>query len=891
MVDLGITNEKGVRKHSAFDDAFDTYVAGLRKKQKSKKLDFIYDLQASDQKNGVEGVESSIQKLQTKCEQEEVWTKTKNILVPLINTIKTYSSIVDVFVSAHPMPVALIWGSFRIFVELVSIKLDLCEKLQEQMEDLRITIRRLTLYERYYYDYPGVQNALGRSYVSILEFWYQASKWCRGRALRRYRKALKAPASTIKIEKALEQLNDDAERLEKISHSAELELTHEARTRQGNEALEATKHRHHDYALKGVALQGMLKDWLGGTHESNFRQYDHLREKRYPGSCQWLFHHEQFASWWAGRAQPSILWVQGQPGAGKSVLCSAAIEEAKRSPSEMAAAFLFLRLTQNAEPIQLLRSLCRQFPHHFLQRQRHDQDIPELFYAVLRTDRDDYANVKRMFEQLVEQLAPVYIFLDGLNEVEGDIQDILKSLIDMVSIYKLRLWCSSQYTLEIKRALGKYHELVVTAADTQEDIELYLSKKVPQLVTEGDLDFISKFQKIVLSDAKGCFLWASNMIEALATAVSEDERNILILDRLPRSMDQYYAGLVERLGMRDNSGWSLVRSVVSSGVRWLYVKLMTLRIVLSIVTFAKRSLRVSELREAIAIHRINLGDNLSSGALPLKSKIIEYCSPLIECIDSSPDAESGQIQLSHSIVRDFLRKHSDPPQYVPPTFSASLKSPGIESYVDSRTVADSCLRYLLQRKYSHLLKKKARSTFDVSSVYDLEGHHLLLYAADVWSHHYEDIEPTDNDYTILEMFLRSLNFYTWIQIQSLYLMGWTQQVSSQDLRPEARRILPTWFAHTRTGNAVERGYQEFIGEWGHLLRQGVLWTANGEIDRCFWGALGPTNFLSKAKEFERYPSFMFMEETGSNERCDAQYFHAVSPDGRQLMLAALETIR
>ena len=378
---------------------------------------------------------------------------------------------------------------------------------------------------------------------------------------------MKAPASTIKIEKALEQLNDNAERLEKISHSAELELTHEARTRQGDEALEATKHRHHDYVLKGVTLQGMLNDWLGGTLESNIRQYDHLREKRYPGSCQWLFHHESFASWWAGRAQPSILWVQGQPGAGKSVLCSAAIEEAKQSPSEMAAAFLFLRLTQKAEPIQLLRSLSRHFLHQFFQRQQHHEDIPELLYAVLRTDRDDYANVKRMFEQLVEQLTPVYIFLDGLNEVEGDIQDILKSLIGMVSIYKLRLWCSSQYTLEIKRALGKYHELVVTAADTQDDIELYLSKKVPQLVTEGDLDFISKFQNIVLGDAKGCFLWASNMIEALATAVSEDERNILILDRLPRSMDQYYAGLVERLGRRDNSGWSLVRSVVSSGVR------------------------------------------------------------------------------------------------------------------------------------------------------------------------------------------------------------------------------------------------------------------------------------------------------------------------------------
>ena len=66
---------------------------------------------------------------------------------------------------------------------------------------------------------------------------------------------------------------------------------------------------------------------------------------------------------------------------------------------------------------------------------------------------------------------------------------------------------------------------------------------------------------MVLGDTEGCFLWASNMIEALDTAISEDERKMLILDRLPRSMDQCYAGLVERLNKRDNSGWNLVRSV------------------------------------------------------------------------------------------------------------------------------------------------------------------------------------------------------------------------------------------------------------------------------------------------------------------------------------------
>ena len=318
--------------------------------------------------------------------------------------------------------------------------------------------------------------------------------------------------------------------------------------------------------------------------------------------------------------------------------------------------------------------------------------------------------------------------------------------------------------------------------------------------------------------------------------------------------------------------------------------LMRHRIVLSIVTFAKRPLRVSELREAIAILRGNLGDNISIGALPLKNKIIEYCSPLIECIGSSAGAEDGQIQLSHSVVRDFLKKHADQSPYTNSTLTLNLNISRIDPYVSSQKIAESCLRYLMQRKYSHLRVKKTRSTFDVGWVYGTEDDHLLQYAADFWSDHFEDVKPTENDHNLLLTFVRSLNLYAWIQVQSIYLNSVTQRVS-YDCSWETKRILPTWFANTSTGNAVESSYSDFIGEWGHLLRQGVLWGANKEIDRCFWGALGPTNYLSKAKEVERYPSFMFMEETGSNKQCNTHYAHNMSPDGRQLMLAVLEDAR
>ena len=528
-------------------------------------MDFIYSLQDSEQKDGVQDIEGSINKLQKKCERKGQGTKTQKILKPVVDAIKDYSGVVDVMVSAHPMPAALIWGGIKVLVEFTSSYLDMCEALQKEIEALTVQVRRNTLYERLYKDFPEVQRALGRSYVDILEFWYQASKWCEKRTSR-VRRALVAPAANVKIMKVVGQLTDDADLLEKVSKDAELDLEHKARGRQDNEAIEASKHRQrqnlrdqHDAAIQRMQLQIWLKDWLGGNNEFNSRQYDHLVGKRHSGSCNWLLHHNLFNSWWQGHIYPPILWLHAQPGAGKSVLCSFAIEKARKTPSEVATAFLFLRFARQVSPIQLLRDLALQLLLQLFQRLGRDQDIPESLYGIWHSDRDDSTYVKRLLEQLVDHLTPVYIFLDGLNEVEADIQDFLKFLNGMAANEKLRLWCSSQHTSKIKRDLEGCHELVISVIDTQSDIESYLATTIPQHVIEGDQQFITTFQDIVLDVAKGCFLWASNMIEELAAAVSEDEMKQLILERLPVTMDEYYKNLLERLNKRDNTPWRLVR--------------------------------------------------------------------------------------------------------------------------------------------------------------------------------------------------------------------------------------------------------------------------------------------------------------------------------------------
>lgn len=78
--------------------------------------------------------------------------------------------------------------------------------------------------------------------------------------------------------------------------------------------------------------------------------------------------------------------------------------------------------------------------------------------------------------------------------------------------------------------------------------------------------------------------------------------------------------------------------------------------------------------------------------------------------------------------------------------------------------------------------------------------------------------------------------------------------------PSLRRTFRRWFSEG-CGQKLSKGYYAFIGECGHVLEDVTSSRGHypGEIDRCFWGALGEQNFLHKMPQ-SRFKSFMLEEE-------------------------------
>ena len=75
-----------------------------------------------------------------------------------------------------------------------------------------------------------------------------------------------------------------------------------------------------------------------------------------------------------------------------------------------------------------------------------------------------------------------------------------------------------------------------------------------------------------------------------------------------------------------------------------------------------------------------------------------------------------------------------------------------------------------------------------------------------------------------------------------------------------------------------------IGEWFELLQLGMSRHLNGELDRCFWNALGPSNFLSANRNIERYSSFSFGPGNDPQSTDPLEFLESISPDGSEVIV-------
>ncbi|KAK0431477.1 hypothetical protein EV421DRAFT_168454 [Armillaria borealis] len=415
------------------------------------------------------------------------------------------------------------------------------------------------------------------------------------------------------------------------------------RQEEANAKIAETNKRQQEADAKKVAeelakrLQEVVK-WLEPLNsEAKLRG---VRERRQPGTCEWLLSHPRFASWYSSGW---FLWLNGIPGNGKTLLVSFVIEHLKKrvtSDEIVLFAFADFQDARSTDVVVLLRTLLAQLldhckPEDFVE----DPDFAELEKTMQRHHADPPKFLQYLVELLGKASAPwkrVFIVIDALDEcMQKNRRESIAAIRKLASAgSKMSVFVTSRAEQDIVDVLGSVPtiSLVNETQRVKDDIRRFIEEKMN--TTYLPLAHLHEPVRIrisssLLEKANGMFRLVDCQLQSLVEVDFENDIDE-ILRNLPADLNSMY----ERIFQRVKSKGQRAVKIVQHTLWWL--------------VGSHRQLRLEEVMEAVMVEMGR--DSLNTDLKPLSGEhLLEMCSSLVRY-----DTWIDRLTLSHASVQDFL---------------------------------------------------------------------------------------------------------------------------------------------------------------------------------------------------------------------------------------------
>ncbi|KAF8500673.1 hypothetical protein JB92DRAFT_2742061 [Gautieria morchelliformis] len=228
-----------------------------------------------------------------------------------------------------------------------------------------------------------------------------------------------------------------------------------------------------------VAKRREIYNWLSAPdyqlkHRNSYKEREEL-------SGLWFLHGDRFQEW--KRKPGSCLWLQGKSGAGKTILCSAIIEDISRyckpSPSLAISYFYFDFNSKDIRTHSVLRALIKQLS---LQCASTPDTLAKLFSDNKDGERSPSPEeLKSTVKSIIGSFDGVYIIFDALDECP-DRHDFLELLEEFHGwdSDKIHLLATSRSELDILKTMDRLGSYDVPMDENlvADDICVYVSKRI-----------------------------------------------------------------------------------------------------------------------------------------------------------------------------------------------------------------------------------------------------------------------------------------------------------------------------------------------------------------------------------------------------------------------------
>ncbi|GKT64702.1 hypothetical protein ColTof4_07098 [Colletotrichum tofieldiae] len=432
-----------------------------------------------------------------------------------------------------------------------------------------------------------------------------------------------------------------------------------------------------------------IQSWLGHRFP-NERYHDSL-QRRLEGTCDWILSQPAFLQWLSpvSTTNSKLLWINGPPGFGKTILCARIVEHLSSSLQTPVAHFFFSSdLESRNDPFSAIRSWISQVVSHH-------EDAFEYVRQMLDADLDPVATRATsmiIFTRLLHIVPGSIYVIDGLDECTSSdtggisVAAFLRSVADAISGTDSKVLLVSRDEHRIRNALGGnglegFTEHKISPNDVRQDTTAVsrdiVDRKLPN---KGD-DVRSTLSEAMTSRCDGQFLWLKMQEESLRKGMNQKQLQQAVNDS-PTGLDRLY----------DNTWAEITRYREPERLRTFAL--------LRWAAFATRPLTVSEITEAAVIddHGDLLLEDLPDAVDEdyVETEIVGLCSPLLE-VRSEPSASSpGQqtVHLVHFTVREYLLPNLPLPNWLQQNEHLRVSHEKLQSTI----LAKACLHYINSRR-------------------------------------------------------------------------------------------------------------------------------------------------------------------------------------------------
>ncbi|KAJ3898655.1 hypothetical protein F5879DRAFT_594117 [Lentinula edodes] len=273
----------------------------------------------------------------------------------------------------------------------------------------------------------------------------------------------------------------------------------------------------------------MINKWLGAPDCS--ANYVAAADKKFQGTGEWVFDLDEYKKW---RSEPSVLWIQGPAGSGKTVLTTT-IQEDVRKVYPNAVWYHYFDTRDNTG----LKTTYRGFLLSLIQQMGlEDRGINPALYTLYKSNKFKKvpsSELQKVLEIMIKERNGGYIVVDAMDECTE-----VSKVLDWLSAFSDKLWILVTSRIQADGVGKSVLQFTLGGKDSHigKDIEMYL---------ESEIDIHSKFEGEVQGNIKetlkrgahGIFRWAECQLRAVQKC-STGRSVRKILNKLPRDLEKTY---------------------------------------------------------------------------------------------------------------------------------------------------------------------------------------------------------------------------------------------------------------------------------------------------------------------------------------------------------------